>query len=294
MAVTRDTRLKVAEQDIVRFFEDHRGKVFKRSQIDEILSEHREFWRLSYSTSGNEFVAFLLQETELQEVKLKFPSRTETRYLWGNASTYEVALSLKPDSYFTHYTAMFLHQLTEQVPNTVYLNQEQPPKPHRDTHLEQNSIDLAFERPVRVSKNIAKYGHERICVLNGMHTGKLGVIDGVGPQDETIRLTNVERTLMDATVRPLYSGGVFEVLNAYRMAKSTVSINSLAAMLKKLNYIYPYHQAVGFYLERSGVYKHSSIDLLRKFKITYDFYLTHQIRDKAYSEKWRLYYPRGL
>ena len=34
-----------------------------------------------------------------------------------------------------------------------------------------------------------------------------------------IRLTNIERTLIDIAVRPVYSGGVFEVLKAYRLAK---------------------------------------------------------------------------
>ena len=102
-----------------------------------------------------------------------------------------------------------------------------------------------------------------------------------GPDEEKIRVTDIERTLIDVTVRPIYAGGVFEVLK-------------LAATLKKLDYIYPYHQAVGFYLERAGVYRESSISLLKKFGFKYDFYLMHQIKEKEYSKKWRLYFPKGL
>jgi hypothetical protein len=83
-------------------------------------------------------------------------------------------------------------------------------------------------------------------------------------------------------------------LKAYKLARPKVSVNKLAATLKKLDYIYPYHQAIGFYLERAGVYTESSIALLRKFDFKYDFYLTHQIKEKAYSERWRLYFPKGL
>ena len=91
-----------------------------------------------------------------------------------------------------------------------------------------------------------------------------GVIEEtVVPDAGPLRLTNLERTLIDITVRPVYSGGVFEVAKAFELAKEKLSVNSLTAMLKKLEYTYPYHQAVGFYLERAG-YKSSLLDLLRK------------------------------
>jgi predicted transcriptional regulator of viral defense system len=288
------TRLKIAKADIIGLFENRGIRVFKRSEIDEILLENRKFWRLSESTTVHSFIAFMLDNTKLQQVNFQFPVRKEIRYVWGKVSVYELVLSLKPDSYFTHFTAMHLHQLTDQIPKTLYLNYEQPLKFHREMNLEQSRIDAAFQRPVRISNNIAVYKDQKICVLNGMYTGKLGVIDIEGLQSEKIRVTDVERTLIDITVRPVYSGGVFEVLKAYRLAKEKVSVNKLTAMLKRLNYVYPYHQAVGFYLERAGRYKDSSIGLLRKFGMKYDFYLTHQMKDTSYSKEWRLYFPKGL
>ena len=67
-------------------------------------------------------------------------------------------------------------------------------------------------------------------------------------------------------------------------------------MLKNLSYAYPYHQAIGFYLERSGAYKESSIKIFRNINKEYDLYLTYQMEDKdmVYSKEWRLYYPKGL
>ena len=115
------------------------------------------------------------------------------------------------------------------------------------------------------------------------------VLDGVN-----VRLTNIERTLVDAVVRPEYSGGPNEVLTAFRNAAENVSINKLVSMLKRIDHVYPYHQAIGFYLEKSGAYRQSQIDLLRKQEMRYDFYLMHQIKDAKFSSRWKLYYPESL
>jgi len=189
---------------------------------------------------------------------------------------------------------MYFHGLTDQIPKSIYLNFEQPPKNFLPGELEQNRIDQAFARPMRVSNNVATYEELRIFLLNGMYTGNFGVVDIEGPEGEKVATTSLERTLIDITVRPAYSGGVFEVLKAYKAAQGQFSVNKLSAMLKTLGYTYPYHQAIGFYLERAG-YKQKLAELLKqKFEIKYDFHLTHQMKDPEYSESWRLYYPKGF
>ena len=286
--------MKAPIDDITNYFNNLSLRVFSRSNIEEILAENREFWRFSNSVTVNKFIEFLLEETKLEIVRFEFPHRNIIRYTWGKALFYELVSSLAPDSYFTHYTSMFFHELTEQIPNTIYLNSEQPRKNFGSRELEQSRIDAAFKNSVRVSKNIGSYNNQKICLLNGMYTGQLGVIEIEGPDGAKILATSVERTLIDIAVRPVYSGGVFEVQKAYRMAKGKISVNRLSAMLKKLNNIYPNHQAIGFYLENAGVYKESSVNLLKKHGMDYDFYLTHRMTDTLYSKKWRLYYPRGL
>jgi len=210
----------------------------------------------------------------------------------------EVMLTLKPNCHFSHYSAMQLHGLTEQVPKTTYINFEQQLASNPTGELAQKNIDAAFRRPVRTTKYIAETDQFRVCILNGKNTGYLGVeeIDhrpAGGGRKFKIRLTGIERTLIDVAVRPVYSGGVFEVFKAYRLARETVSVNKLAAMLQKLRFIYPYHQVIGYYLERSG-YRSTQIDLLRRFPMEFDFYLEHNMKQTEYVKAWRLYVPKGF
>jgi hypothetical protein len=86
---------------------------------------------------------------------------------------------------------------------------------------------------------------------------------------------------------------VFEVRKAYELAKDKVSVEKLVAMLRKLAYTYPYHQAIGYYLDRAG-YEPGEVELLHQSPMEFDFYLTHQMSQTDYVKKWRLFVPKGF
>jgi hypothetical protein len=60
-----------------------------------------------------------------------------------------------------------------------------------------------------------------------------------------------------------------------------------------MNYIYPYHQAIGFLMERAG-YKEIRLKPLRSIKMDFDFYLVHGMKNPQYNKKWRLFIPQGF
>ena len=288
------TRIQIAKPGIVEFFDQLPQRIYRRADLSQVLAAGRQGWRLTERETVNTFTDFLVKHTKLRRAVFKFPSRTERRYTWGDVPFYELVGSVKPGAYFSHYTAMYFHELTRQVPKTVYLNFEQSPKPAFWGSLTQEQIDASCRRRPRTTSNKARFRGYNIFLLSGKHTGQLGVIDATGPEDSKVRVTSIERTLIDIVVRPNYAGGVFEVLQAYRLAQERVSVNRLAAFLKKLDYLYPYHQAIGFYLDRAGTYKPSQIELLRKPAFEVDFFLCHGMEDTEYSREWRLYFPKGF
>jgi hypothetical protein len=254
----------------------------------------REFWRLAQTTTVKGFISFLIEIRKMKIYSFDFPDRTENRYVWGKASDFEIIQTLRPESYFSHFTALYFYNLTLQVPKTIYLNFEQTKKNLKYPELTQQKIDFAFRQPWRTSKTISQLGDKRICIVNGKYTGQKGITEITDESIGFIRVTNLERTLIDITVRPIYAGGVKTVLEAYRKAANFVSINKLAALLSSMEYNYPYHQAIGFYLEKSAAYSDKQISLIDKTEKKFDFYLTRQIKEKEYSNRWKIYYPKGL
>ena len=71
-----------------------------------------------------------------------------------------------------------------------------------------------------------------------------------------------------------------------------VDPKKLESYLTELNFIYPYHQVIGFYLEKAG-YGTKVLKLFEK-ETPFKFYLTYNIRSKEFSPKWNLYYPKGI
>ena len=288
------SRLQIARPDIVKALEESRRRVFRQSDIAALLSTNRGFWRLAQSTTTEKFIEFLVDRSELHVLSLKQVGGggALVRYGRGSPTPYEVSLSLRPGSYLSHGSAVYIHGLTEQVPRTIYVNREQSAKP-RGAAPSQESIDRAFSNKQRQSNYSFIYSEWRVVILSGKNTGNLEVIDAKDPEGGQIRVTNIERTLIDIAVRPVYAGGVFEVLNAYKAAKERMSVNVLIATLKKLDYVYPYHQVIGFYMSRAG-YDESRVTRLKRLGLQWDFYLTHRIRDREYDPTWRLFYPKGF
>ena len=318
MTVTR-----VWKQRALDFFVQAHQRVFTRQQLAALLASQSESFGTPPTLTLHRFINTLITSGQLREVRVTpalpatpaQPPNEQTaasenkdwaegkddrkgyrpfpRFVWGEASPYEVALSLRPRSYLSHASAVFLHGLTRQIVRTVYANQEQSPKPPPSGRLAQERIDYAFRAPVRTSQYVFLYEGTRLMLLNGTNTGNLEVTEMAGPGDVVYSTTKLERTLIDITVRPTYAGGVFEVLEAFRGARERASVATLLATLKRLDYVYPYQQALGFYMERAG-YSGMALERIAASRTEFSFYLTHQMSNPKFDARWRIYYPDGL
>lgn len=254
----------------------------------------RVFLGLAPSAYQSEIVEFaesagLVERIEL--VSTLYPGFT--RYLRKGATPFEVALSLRSGSYLSHGSAVFLHGLNDQIPRQIYVNREQSPKPEGTGPLAEAAVEKAFAQPQRRTNYILRGPDYEVVLLSGKSTGRLEVGEVSIDLGKPLSVTKVERTLIDIVVRPLYAGGVFQVLEAFRNAKGRISVGVLLATLKKLKYRYPYHQAMGFYMEKAG-FEEGLLQRVEALGVKLDFYLNHGLTERGFSERWRLFHPKGF
>ena len=183
-----------------------RKRLLSPADLAKLFADIRTEWSLPRNLNLEKFRQLAVETKTLQEVQLTstYPLRT-TRFHGGDFTSYELALSLRPHSYLCHGTAAFLQGLTDNQPEFVYVNQEQSPKDQSGS-LTQASLNRAFSGKQRQSKFIVTHNRTSIMLLSGKDTDRRGVNEITGTQGESLEVTDLERTLIDITVRPGYAG----------------------------------------------------------------------------------------
>jgi hypothetical protein len=257
-------------------------RAFKPSELRAIQSQIG----IPPSVDLGTFIRQLTENQVLREVKLTSPYERIRRFATAGASRYDIAVSLKTNAYLSHGTAGFLNGIAAET-SIVFLNKEQTPKPQAQV-VSQDAIDHSFANRQRYSTNVYKSNAGDFLLINGKNTRLFGV-----ERRDHLLVTNLERTLIDMTVRPEYAGGTENVLKAYKAGASRVYLPRFLETLKALNYVYPYHQAIGFYLQHAG-FPARQLDFLRELGTTFRFYLGYGKVERGFDEYWCVYYPISL
>ena len=291
----RDSRPAIAASLVQR--------TYTVSALSGLLEESREAWRLPKTLQTEFFLDYLVKSKLLrrESLSLREPSTHSSYadklviYAKPDATPIETALTVRQGSFLSHLSAAYVHGLTNLVPRVIYTNKEQPPKQSdgRERSLSQQAIDKVFSKSARVTALAYVYEEYEIVLLAGQSTGKAEVADFAAPDGRTYPATSLERTLIDCTVRPLHAGGIHEVVNMYAAAKDRMSVRRLRKLLDDLNFLYPYRQSIGFLLERTG-HPAERLAMFEKPPFEFDFYIDYALPQRAYSSRWRLYYPEGL
>ena len=266
-------------------------RILRRSDISDQLREHRSEWD-AWNITVDEALEILLEQKVL--VKEEFTSkkyRSIVRYVKGHHSALELGLSLQRDSFLSHRTALEVHGI-DASSDTVYVNREQSPKDPPE-EITQAGINRAFRNKQRRSKYIFGHVATKYVLLTGKHTGRAGVKKMKAPSGEMVDVTDIERTLIDIVVRPAYAGTIELVADVYIKFATNVDVSHMIQLLKRLDHAYPYHQSIGFLLERAG-YSDAGCVKLEALGKKFDFYLDYGMKHPKYNTRWRLHYPASL
>ena len=292
----RKESFEAAYQAIADYFHDTNTQAFTTFDLSNIFEKNRDSWKIASYRTAKHFFKYLENSGILKLKTLKHQSTGSIKTILSksNANYYDIALTIKKDGYLSNYTAMSIHQLTLQIPKSIYISfmkSDDGRSNSSDVTLSQNSIDQAFAKPQRITSEVYKSeidNYRLFFIQKGYSEKEIGLESNQG-----ITYTDLERTLIDIALRPAYSGGVFEVLEAYVNAREVIDTNKLYNYLNQLNYIYPYHQLIGFYLEKAN-YEEERYLMFYENISSLKFYLTYNISNKQYDEKWKIYFPKGF
>lgn len=210
----------------------------------------------------------------------------------------QTARDRAPTGYFCHYTAVVYHGLTNQVPNRVYIRKRDVGSNRaRLDRLSDLQIRTQFLKPHRRSSEIEQLATGSIVFVAGKLKDEAGVvsISSNHPEfPEGSRITDLERCLIDAVVAPQYNGGIATLPGLFEEAAEQLNLQTLIEHYLELDFLYPYHQTLGFFLEYSG--QKVSADRWREhFPPTNRFFADKAAKSSwPYDPKWQVHYPRGL
>jgi predicted transcriptional regulator of viral defense system len=306
----KDTFRLIKYSDEIKIQAEKFGNILNRSTIIEILRNLKNDQKVIDRTSNSTFVKYMVDILGRFEEVIIFDEKrghTLVRYVatYTKVSPYEIALSLLSKSFLSHYSSLYINDLTINHPKDIYINKEQSKKPitNGSAEISQGRIDYAFSKKMRSTTMIYNFQYQgefyRVHVLNSKNTNNLGVVSKqpIG-FSKKIKVTNLERTLIDIVVRPKYSGGVQEILESYIRAKNQIDIDKLVHYLKKFNYSYPYYKSILFFLEYAGYDSNSIMEFREKYignkSNNVNFYLDYQIANKKLNKNIGIYYPQFL
>ncbi len=266
-------------------------RAWNRKDFENYLAERRTAWNAPKYLTPNLLINFLVDNEIAHErtISSKEYGR-KVRYVTGDVPLLRLVCAFYKDSYLSHSTALHVHGLTPM--GKIFVNHEQSPKT-TTTRLSQARIDRAFQNQPRRSSFEFQMEQYSILFLNGKHTGNAGVTTVEHPSAGTVRVTSLERTLIDCAVRPQYAGGIEAVAALLPDAYERISPTEIARLLAKTKYAYPYHQSIGFLLERAGM-PSSALEPLRQMPRRFKLYLDYGIKRTAYNASWQVYYPSNM
>jgi len=268
------------------------------------LSKHAEtVIEMTRYQSVSKFIDTLKKDGIIKSYRLTAKNNKSltlyTSRLLDEVSPYEIAMAMFPTGYFCNLSSIYYHSLTNQIPKSIYICNEtiSAKQKNRTYDLSNSKLRNAFIKPHRYTSYIFQRKNYEVIVIDKEKGSRHGVIkvrthNALCPNNS--RITCIERALIDAVVSPQYNDGIVSVYTYFKKARQKLNVQKLVDIYRQLNFVYPYSQSVGFFLETLGMKKQASV-IYDTFPPKHTFYVDHNAKTSwKHDDRWNLYYPNGL
>ncbi len=156
-----------------------------------------------------------------------------------SAHEFEIAMALVDPAAISHWSALHYHELTEQVPRTVFVLT----KTETSVPRMRNAGSKRSNRGYLVRDTTYQFIQVRTKRFFGTQKVWVG--------DARVSMTDRERTLLDGLSMPQYCGGFAEVLHAFQVGLDRLDIERITDYAVRLDTATA--KRLGWVLERQGL-----------------------------------------
>lgn len=215
----------------------------------------------------------------------------------GVVDHYDIALSLYKKSFLTGFTLISLLGWTEYSPKVIHVNyvRDNRPKYMGDRSINNEALQKVAFKPKRKSNKSFIYESFEIVILSGQAIPEHHLCKASNDLNLPFyaRIPIIERLFLELLISYQYFGGCDLVWEILLEKASILDHKKLLIVYEEMNLVYPYANAIGYILERSGI----DFDILElwKKKINFDLQFHLFLGDsehRKWNKEWNLYIPK--
>ncbi len=256
-----------------------------QEQLKEILEQLKDESLVSSSLSFNSFLLKLIDEG-LTQKSLTIRGHIKTRYtFYQDFNIYDFCDSLEKNSFFSMSTALNLQGLSDFRRDFIFVSKERTTRIEQgNVTLTQEDIDNAFSKKPRRTNVYDKINNHIVVLLEANNTDTFEIIEY-----NEYKVSSINRAFVEMISNVQYLQSSEAIIEVFAKIKDKLDIDRIYTIIEKFDFIYPYFQLAGFYLERIGFSK-TELEKFYTQKSELNFYTKKNKNQYGFDGYWKIYY----
>ncbi|MDN5063330.1 hypothetical protein [Aliarcobacter butzleri] len=258
---------------------------FSINDITSILDELKEENLVSNSLTQNDFYLKLLDDGLVAHT-ITIRDIEKIRYTLNKEfNIYDFVYSLEKNGFFSMFTSLNIQGLTNFRDNFIFISKERMKRVNFNSKdITQEAIDKAFTNKPRRTKAHDTIYNYNIVILESNNTQEIGIIKYKG-----YKISSINRVFVEIISNIQYSKTPDDVIYEFKNLKDKLDINEIFNIIEKFDFVYPYYQLAGYYLEKIGFLKEELSKFFNK-KTDLIFYTIKNKEKYTLDEYWAIKY----
>ncbi|MGM0624130.1 MAG: hypothetical protein ACQESH_08960 [Campylobacterota bacterium] len=256
-----------------------------QEQLFDILKDLKSNNLVSKNLTFNTFLLKLIDHG-LKQHSIDIRGHSKIRYtMQSGFNIYTFCQTLQNNSFFPMTTSLNLQNLTAYRDKYIFVSKERAQRnKFHENKLEQKDIDNAFNKSPRRTSAYDKLGEYLIILLEANNTSSYEIIAYKG-----YKISSVNRAFVEIISNVHYFQSANHVIELFKEIKEQLDLAKIYNVIEKFDFVYPYYQLAGFYLESIG-FKKEQLHKFYEKKSDLNFYTEKNKQNYSLDRYWNIYF----